>query len=284
MTTALTIKDSAGTDRQLAVVDDGAGVYTSIHIEQAGQRSALLAALAPLATAANQTANTASIVTAIQTTSTTNQPVTITGTVPVSGTFFQAIQPVSATALPLPTGAATDASLVALKTALGSPLQNGGVVTIAGVATDAKSEAIRALLAGTIATSSTSLPLPAGAATSALQTTGNTALTAIQTAIMGTVKVDTVVPSTSTNKSGTITTGGTAQVLMAANGARRGFFLQNNSSANLYVNGLGAATSDGLCLTIPAGVLYETSIQHVGTGAISILGATTGQAFYAREF
>src|SRR5665213_3879183 len=32
-------------------------------------------------------------------------------TQPVSGAFFQATQPVSATALPLPTGAATDASL-----------------------------------------------------------------------------------------------------------------------------------------------------------------------------
>ncbi len=35
----------------------------------------------------------------------------ILGTVPVSGTFFQATQPISAAALPLPAGAATDASL-----------------------------------------------------------------------------------------------------------------------------------------------------------------------------
>ena len=37
--------------------------------------------------------------------------VAVTGTVPVSGTFFQSTQPVSASALPLPSGAATDASL-----------------------------------------------------------------------------------------------------------------------------------------------------------------------------
>jgi len=41
-------------------------------------------------------------------------------TQPVSGTFFQATQPVSAAALPLPTGAATDAKLDSIITAIGS--------------------------------------------------------------------------------------------------------------------------------------------------------------------
>lgn len=44
----------------------------------------------------------------------------VSGALPVSGTFFQATQPVSAAALPLPTGAATDATLAALQTLLTS--------------------------------------------------------------------------------------------------------------------------------------------------------------------
>jgi hypothetical protein len=41
--------------------------------------------------------------------------VSVSGTVPVSGTFWQATQPVSAAALPLPSGAATETSLAALQ-------------------------------------------------------------------------------------------------------------------------------------------------------------------------
>lgn len=40
--------------------------------------------------------------------------VAVSGTVPVSGTFFQTTQPVSASALPLPAGAATEASVAAI--------------------------------------------------------------------------------------------------------------------------------------------------------------------------
>jgi hypothetical protein len=47
-------------------------------------------------------------------------------TVPVSGTFYQATQPVSAASLPLPSGAATEASLAGLATQ----------TTLAGVKTD----------------------------------------------------------------------------------------------------------------------------------------------------
>lgn len=42
------------------------------------------------------------------------QPVTISSALPVTGTFFQATQPVSAASLPLPSGAATEATLSTL--------------------------------------------------------------------------------------------------------------------------------------------------------------------------
>lgn len=76
-------------------------------------------------------------------------------TQPVSGDFYQAVQPVSASSLPLPTGAATAqgqsdelAQLLAITTKLGGPL---------------------------------TFTLPSGAATSAKQDTGNTSLNSIDT-------------------------------------------------------------------------------------------------------
>ena len=54
--------------------------------------------------------------------------VTVTGTTAVSGTFFQATQPVSAASLPLPAGAATETTLAALNTKVTAV--NTGAVTI----------------------------------------------------------------------------------------------------------------------------------------------------------
>jgi len=96
--------------------------------------------------------------------------------------------------------------------------------------------------------------------------------------------VETVQRSTSADRGGTIAAGGTAQQMMAANTARRGFLIQNQSTGDLYINGLSSAAANQSSLRIPAGALYETSPHHSGTGAVSIFGATTGQAFYAREF
>ena len=52
----------------------------------------------------------------------------ITNPVAVTGTFYQATQPVSVASLPLPVGAATSSKQDSLLTALGSPLQAGGSI------------------------------------------------------------------------------------------------------------------------------------------------------------
>ncbi len=88
-----------------------------------------------------------------------------------------------------------------------------------------------------------------------------------------------------TNRSGTITSGGAAQVLMARNDDRRGFAVQNLSSGDLWIREDGtsaAATQPSLKLI--AGAYYETPPRSVTTDEVSIFGATTGQAFYAREW
>lgn len=88
-------------------------------------------------------------------------------TQPVSGTVavsnLPAVQAVSAAALPLPTGAATETSLASLNTKV--------TASANGVRTDGS--------ATTQPISAAALPLPAGAATSALQTSTGTTLTSI---------------------------------------------------------------------------------------------------------
>lgn len=89
---------------------------------------------------------------------------------------------------------------------------------------------------------------------------------------------------TLTNRSGTITTGGTAQQLAAANSARLGFSIQNLSTGDLWVNTLGTAAAAQPSIKLAAGVYFETPAGYGAVGAISIFGATTGQSFTAREW
>ena len=120
-------------------------------------------------------------------------------------------QPISASALPLPTGAATlaaqntgNTSLASILTTLGSPMQQtGGSVTAAQGAAAGLGAAwpvelsdgtnllgtsghpLRVDPTGTTTqpVSVASLPLPSGASTAALQTTGNTTLSTINTTL-----------------------------------------------------------------------------------------------------
>ena len=91
--------------------------------------------------------------------------------------------------------------------------------------------------------------------------------------------------ATITSRSGTIATGATAQTLMSANAARKGWFIQNNSTGDLWVNRFGDPAIAGQpSLLIPAGALYETPDGGSGGNALSIYGATTGQTFTSAEW
>jgi len=79
-------------------------------------------------------------------------PVSVPGSVAVTGAFFQATQPVSATALPLPTGASTEATLALIK----AKTDNLDVAL-----------STRTKPADTQAVSAIALPLPTGASTEA---------------------------------------------------------------------------------------------------------------------
>lgn len=141
-------------------------------------------------------------------------------------------------------------------------------------------------------TDPTALPLPNGAATSARQDTANNSLASIDTKLPASLGAKSGVASLSTvpasgtlaDRSGTITAGGTAQVLMAANANRIGFAIQNLSTGDLWINPLGTAAATKPSLKIASGVYYETPSGYGAVGAISVFGATTAQAFTAQEW
>lgn len=84
-----------------------------------------------------------------------------------------------------------------------------------------------------------------------------------------------------TDKSGNITSGGTAQTLAAANPHRRALTGQNISTGDLWINeagGTAAADTTG-SYKVPAGATFSAT-SHL---AVSIIGATTGQKFTATE-
>lgn len=88
-----------------------------------------------------------------------------------------------------------------------------------------------------------------------------------------------------TDYSGTIASGDTAQVLMPANGSRRGVFIQNVSDTDMWINELGAdAVKNQPSIKIVPGASYTATTPDVPVAAISIICATTGKAFTAREW
>lgn len=81
-----------------------------------------------------------------------------------------------------------------------------------------------------------------------------------------------------TNRSGTVTAGGTAQQLAAVNNNRKSLVIQNLSDAVLIVNEHGAASETaGFELAPKAG------ISILSRNAVSVFGSTTGQRWSATE-
>jgi len=87
-----------------------------------------------------------------------------------------------------------------------------------------------------------------------------------------------------TDRSGTITSGGVAQTLMAANTQRRGCVLQNQSTGDLWINAGGTAAATQPSVKVPPGAKYRCDPTGVQTSLHSIFGATTSQAFMAQEW
>lgn len=82
----------------------------------------------------------------------------------------------------------------------------------------------------------------------------------------------------------TITSGGSAQDALAVNIKRSGFCIQNQSGGDLYIREGADATATDASLKIAPGAYYESQAGYVNGARVSIIGATTGQAFFVREW
>lgn len=83
---------------------------------------------------------------------------------------------------------------------------------------------------------------------------------------------------------GTITTGGTSQIVFAANESRRSFEFQNTSDTVMYLD-FGQAATNTLTksYTIAAGGFYVHPSNLCYTTSITVLCATTGKTFTAKQ-
>jgi hypothetical protein len=111
----------------------------------------------------------------------------------------------------------------------------------------------------------------------------------IQTVIVGGMASGdgSVIPmgsAASADHSGTIASGGTAQQVAPSNAARRGVFLQNIGEEDLWFSFVGpAAIGIPGSYLLPAAAVFSATSGVVPSGALSVIGATTGQPFSAME-
>jgi hypothetical protein len=127
--------------------------------------------------------------------------------------------------------------------------------------------------------------LPAFASTPAVTISGTPSVTVSGTAtVSGAVTAtDQASNGTLTNLSGSITTGGTSQTLSTAK-SRKYFFVQNLSSANLYINFTSAASAAAGSILLLPNASFVMEGTAISSELITVFGATTGQAFTAKEF
>lgn len=86
-----------------------------------------------------------------------------------------------------------------------------------------------------------------------------------------------------TDRSGTIAVGGTSQEMAAANAARRYLFVENVSAADLWIDFGSDAEASQPSILIPTRAAFVMEGSFISTQAVNIIGATTGQAFTAKE-
>lgn len=94
-----------------------------------------------------------------------------------------------------------------------------------------------------------------------------------------------------TDRSGTITTGATAQTIAAANATRRYLLIANVSDIVLWVNFGATAVADQPSIPLKAcaaagdgsggSIVFEGS--YVPSDLVSLIGATTGKKFVCKE-
>lgn len=161
------------------------------------------------------------------------QPVSIAGAVAVTGTFWQATQPVSAASLPLPSGASTSAKQPALGTAGTS---SADVLSVQGIA------------------SMTALKVDPSGVTSPVSIASPSNLATSQVSI-----------------------GITATLIAASRAGRLGIVIENLGAVDIFIGGAGVTITTGMLLRGVAGtavsMLFNGAIYGivaVGTQSVSV--------------
>lgn len=176
---------------------------------------------------------------------------------------------VTSASLPLPTGAATEATLSGLNSKIPS----------LGAALIASSQPVNIASDQTVPISAASLPLPTGAATSALQTTGNAILTTIDadtSALFGTVsgseqQVDIVASlPAGTNNIGDV------DVLTVPGSGSSAFTITDTGIAAVSQNFAFGFTSQKVILEAPSSNTADVCIDHAGGTAVCPAADTAG--------
>lgn len=249
---------------------------------------------------------------------------TLTGLLRIDGSGVT--QPISASTLPLPTGAATEATLAKLTLAQGSttsgqtgPLVLGAVTTAAPSYTTGQSSALSLTTAGALrvdASGSTqpvsgtvtvvqptgtnlhvvvdASALPTGAATAALQVSGNNTLSGISAQLPPNLGPQTtslsfsVVPATgavfatttASSTTGTISSvaaSASTGVLLASNASRKGATIYNDGLSQLFVACAATASTTAFTYKLQAGASLTIDFNY--SGVISgIWAAALGSA------
>lgn len=86
-----------------------------------------------------------------------------------------------------------------------------------------------------------------------------------------------------TDRSGTITLGGTAQTIMDELTSRHYLLIQNTSDTAMWFNIGVVAVASQPSLYLAAGDSFECNGSFIPNGFVSVIGATTGKIFTAKE-
>ena len=215
-------------------------------------------------------------------------PLTVTG--PLTDTQLRASAvPVSAATLPLPSGASTSALQTTGNTSLSSI--DGKLGTLGQKAMTGSAPVVIASDQSTLPVSAASLPLPSGASTSALQTTGNASLASIDAGIPNAlgaattansmpvnIASDQVVPVSATSLP--LPTGAATAALQTQPGVDIGDVTVNNASGANAVNiqdGGNSITVDAASLPLPTGAA-TSALQTTGNTSLGLILANQTNA------
>lgn len=217
--------------------------------------------------------------------------VTVTGSVAVTGTFWQATQPISAASLPLPADAATETTLAALNAKVATCNTNAvtitdplpiGTNTIGSVnisaALPAGSNAIGsvgivgALPTGTNAIGFVSIgaALPAGGnVIGAVSQSGTWTVTGPLTDAQLRASPAPVTVAAPNVATGQVTCGTSATLIVDARSTRRRVTIICHSAANLFIGVSGVTTGTGLFMPQSVPMIFDTTAAIYGDSASS---------------